>query len=79
MFWLTPTAQGTLGWPASKKVTRLFKFYMLMSDWSFRRFVFGNLSTAFGPLGPLTGLSRDFELEADPVRVPVAALVSIAP
>jgi hypothetical protein len=57
----------------------LFKFYILMSDWSFRRFVFGNLSTAFGPLGPLTGLSRDLELEADPVRVPVAALVSTAP
>jgi hypothetical protein len=50
---------------------------MLMYDWSFKRFVLGNFSTAFGPLGPRTGLSRDFEFEADATRF--VAFVSIVP
>ena len=57
----------------------MFKFCMLMYDWSFNKFVLGILSTALGPLGPRTGGSRDLEFEADPLRVALVALVSTVP
>lgn len=46
-------------------VTRLLRFIMFSSDLSITRLVFGGFKIAFGPLGPLTGRSRDFEFDAD--------------
>lgn len=78
MIWFTPAFQGTLGCAFSKKVTRLFRLTMLTRDWSCTMFVFGALKLALGPLGPRTGLSRDFEFDAERLLL-LDALLGSAP
>jgi hypothetical protein len=52
---------------------------MLISDGSGMMLVAGGLKIALGPLGPLTGLSRDFELDAEFRRLLRDALLGSAP